>query len=152
MGPTMAHISVKLLSVINLCIQYSMSLFWDVKSSTAETSSGNPVKQAFQYPAVLLCLTSGYFQAIRCCFSCFRCSARWKINSSGYSTSTQAYLNIDPSSLFLPLSLLHSHDDISGTLSPSKIHHASISPSVNHLYSNHIKCACIAVALSCLLL
>lgn len=46
------------------------------------------------------------------CFSCFECSAMQKINSSGYSTSTQANLNttsIHFLQSLLPLSLSPGH-------------------------------------------
>lgn len=143
MGPTVSNISVKfLLWPCSKCTSgQSMSPSWDFKGpcegSTAVTSSEHPVKQPFQHPAVLLCLTSGYFQAIHCCFSCFQCSAMWKINSSGYSTSTQANLNIAPSSLFLPLfSPAHK---IKMMFPIHYLHPTSIctstSASLNHLYS-----------------
>lgn len=83
------------------------------EGSTAVTSSGHPVKQLCQRPAALLCLMSGYFDAVHCCSSCFQCSAMWKINSSGYSTSTgqskhSLYHYPFPFiSLFLLLSVLH---------------------------------------------
>lgn len=97
-------------------------------------------QQPFQHPAVLLCLTGDYLPAIHSCFSCFQCSAMQKINSSSYSTSTQANLNTAstsilwynfPPSLFLSPCWKRNQDGVfSYTLSPSNIHlHLHISSS-----------------------
>lgn len=73
-------------------------------------------------PASCSTLLSYGHTAIHSCFSCFQCSAMQKINSSGYSTSTQANLNTTsiPYSLFLSWS--QSRKLSLFTLSPSYIH------------------------------
>lgn len=96
----------------------------------------------FQHPAVLLCLKNGHLPAIRSCFSRFQCSAMQKINSSGYSTSTQANLNTVSTfihSLHLVsssfLSWMRNQDDVSYT--PANIHllrHISSSQSPAHYF------------------
>lgn len=81
---------------------------------------------------------SGYFHAILCCFSCFQCSAMWKINSSGYST--QANLNTVPSSLFLYCTR-HQGDVCAHYLHPTSIYTStsaqSITCTVHHFICMH---------------
>lgn len=72
--------------------------------------------------------------AIHSCFSCFQCSAMQKINSSGYSTSTQA--NLNTTSIPFSLSFSPGHNQDNAPYSPCP-HRTSIyisrSAAVSHL-------------------
>lgn len=122
---------------------HSMTLSWEFKGIwegyTAVTLRASRSCQT-TLPASRSAALSYEHTTTHSCFSCFECSAMQKINSSGYSTSTQANLNTTSihflqSLLPPPPSWTHNQDDIPCTPSSRQTSiYTFTSAAVNQLY------------------